>query len=211
VKVASIASIAALALCSVANAQVNVLVGPGNVEGDENVLFNDPSLPRTGSLVQGHTNQTDTIVDFFGAGETLEGETLNGQGGQSRLKAVDGEFDQLSVRLSDPNLSFTSLILNVNAVKDGQITFNINNSFSQTFDVFTEDLDKNGQNFFRIIADPGTTISQVSLTSTVGISDIKQFRIGGIQSNNPVPEPASMAAIATGLIGLAARRRKNRK
>lgn len=190
------------AMVSVAHADIVIINHPGNVFGDENVLYNEGSILDNGTTVQGITNKTDTIVDFFGAGEDLNTPSK----GQARIEANDGSFDALSIQLHEPNTAYTSLILNLNALDDGQVTFNVHpvgeSTFTQTFD-----LDKHGENFFRIIATNGESISLTDFTTTVGLADVRQVRIG---FGEPVPEPATLGALGLGALGLIRRRRSKR-
>ena len=201
-KITTVAALAGLALCStVAQAEIVILQGPGNVAGDENVLFNGTGLIDTGVLVQGRTNQSSSIVNFFDAGTIL---TTPGNG-QARIEAQTGTFGALSIALNEPLSTYTSLILNINAAADGQVTFNIGDVsdgsvLSQTFDV-----DKSGQNFFRIVASGDSRINLTSLTTTVGIQDIKQVRLGGAQA---VPEPTTLAGIGVAALALLRRKKK---
>jgi len=188
---------------AMAHADIQIIDHPGNVFGDENVLYNDGSLLDNGSMVQGWTNQTHTVVDFFGAGEDLNTPSK----GQARIEADEDGFSALTIQLHEPNTAFTSLILNLNAIADGQVTFNVHPvgeaTFTQTFDI-----DKNGQNFFRILTSNNETISSVDFTTTVGLHDVRQVRIGFAPA--AVPEPASCAALALGAIGVLARRRRSK-
>jgi hypothetical protein len=197
-RVSTIVSLVVFALaCTAAQAQIKIDAGPGNFTGDENVLFNGDGLITDGPLVQGITNQTHTLVDFWNAGTDLH---VNG--GQSRLEAQSGTFSSLDLGLHDSGSTFSTLIFNLNAVADGTVTFTVDSDggvFTQTFD-----LDKNGENFFRFEGLNGAAMSTVSFTSTVGIQDVKQVRIGGIQA---VPEPATMAGLGLGALALLRRKR----
>ena len=190
-------------LCALAAAsQADITFTAGNhPQVDENVQFNDPGLLMSGALVQGDTNMTSTIIDFYGAGEDLT--TPNS--GQARIEAADGGLTDLTmaVHAGQAYDSFTSIILNLNASKDGQVTLTANDGttdFSSTFNI-----DKNGQNFFTITAINGETIKTFSLSSTVDLSDVRQVRVGVAQA---VPEPASMAALGLGALGILKRRKK---
>ena len=189
-----------------ANADLFIEAGPGNFEGDENILFNEPGLVGTGNPVEGITNQTGFIVDF------LSDETLTTpSGGQARIEALDGAFDNMSIFLdNDPDAGYTSLILNINALDFGTVTFDIDQRVGSNL-VATFDLDPNGENFFRIWSTNGQFIVNTTFTSTVDISDIRQVRIGGSTTEIPpeevVPEPGTIG-VACCALGLAYMRRK---
>ena len=104
------AAAAILAMASPAAATVFITSGPGAVQPDENVLFNNG--PTAGLTIEGITNQTNTLVSITG------GETLVAAGGQARLDTMDGTIDSpftfntftnqlLGFDLSDSNLAFT--------------------------------------------------------------------------------------------------------
>jgi hypothetical protein len=190
-------------ISALAQADISIINHPGNVFGDENVQYNEGALADNAPLIQGITNHTDTIVDFYGAGEDL----FTPSKGQARIEGVDGGLDAMTIKLHEPNTDFTSLILNLNASKDGQVTFVVHplgeSDFTQTFDI-----DKNGENFFRILTANNETITSVDFTTTVDLQDVRQVRIGF--APGAVPEPASCAALGLGAAAMI-RRRKAKK
>ena len=193
------AALAALCLVAgAANASIVILVGPGNFDGDENVLYNENGLLDNGPLVQGLTNQTGAIVDFFDASEDL----VTPSGGQARVEAVDGGFSALSIQMDEPASNFGTIILNLHSSGDGTVMFDIvETGVGST--VAMLDLDGSGENFFRIYGDSGSTIDKVSLITTVDHDDIRQVRIGGA-----VPEPSALLALGVGLALYSVRRRR---
>lgn len=189
---------------------------PGN-QGTDNVLFNNGSLVHAGTLVQGDFNGSGAgfIVDFTSASGS---GNLGVSGGQAVLVGGTGNvpFSNVTVQLEN-GATFTKLILNID-VTNGlppptQVQFTVNYTLAggQVFNqVFT--VDTNGQNFFGIQADMGAVINSVTLQGLGGTNfqSIDQWRVGGFA--NPVPEPASMLLLGSGLAGLAAgARRRLRK
>jgi hypothetical protein len=189
---------------------------PGNA-GTDNVLFNNATLVHSGLLVQGDFNGAGAgfIVDFTSASGS--GNLAVG-GGQATLLGGTGNnpFSNVTVQLEN-GATFTKLILNID-VTNGlppptQVQFTVNYTlaggqvFSQVFTV-----DTNGQNFFGIDAAMGAVINSVTVQGLGGttFADIDQWRLGGF-GGTPVPEPATMLLLGTGLVGVAARQRRRSK
>jgi ABC-type glycerol-3-phosphate transport system substrate-binding protein len=111
-----VAAAAALAL-SAGAASAAVTITDANVPGnpEENIQLTQDT---PGTTILGVTNQTNTSVSFVGD------EMLNAPAqGQARIVAVDGGFSYLEIFLTNPNLGFTALELNINALADGMANF----------------------------------------------------------------------------------------
>lgn len=201
---------------------ISITIGnPGN-QGTDNVLFNNGSLIHSGLLVQGDFNGAGAgfIVDFTSASGS---GNLGVSGGQAVLVGGTGNtpFTNVTVQLED-GATFKKLIFNID-VTNGlppptQVQFTVNYTLmgGQVFNqVFT--VDTNGQNFFGIEAFEGAVINSVTIQGlgNTTFAEINQWRLGGFEpANEPVPEPASLFLMGSGLVGAAGairRRLKNRK
>lgn len=199
---------------------ITITVGnPGN-QGTDNVLFNNPGLIHSGTLVQGDFNGSGAgfIVDFMSASGT---GNLGVSGGQAVLVGGIGNtpFTNVTVQLEN-GATFQKLILNIdvtNGLSNTAVQFTVNYMLSggQVFsEVFS--VSANGQNFFGIQAGDGAVINSVTVQALNGttFADINQWRLGGFAPAGEVPEPASLLLLGTGLLGTAgaARRKlKNRR
>jgi hypothetical protein len=235
-RVQSTLSLLAIALvfgaaASLAEGAIIITPGAGGGNPDENLLlFTGPGVATGPSpMVVGRTNHTGTLMDVFSGDSSVN---LLGKGGQS---LVTGDLDQgtppardtvpfgstgVQLFLADPDLVFSDLKFDVFAVDDGILQIKVEGIEIGPGPAFTLTesfgLSKNGANFFRVHDDglaPLQGVAKVTLTTYCGstavdlIDELKQIRVGGIQSRQgqpvpQIPEPSTAAVwVVVGALG----------
>ena len=194
-----VTAVGAALLLSASEAQATAIFTIGNdPQTDENVLLNTDDV---GMQIFGITNDTGLAVRFTG-NEVLTSPA----NGQARIEAEDGSFTSLMVDI--PNGSFSSLILNLDAVIDGTVDFIVTtNTGVQVFNDVA--VGQNGNNFFTFTTIDNQRYLDIALQADdlLTFSDAAQFRIGGAQV--AVPDAAStLSLLGLGLAGMAVVRRR---
>ena len=192
-----VTAVGAALLISASEAQATAILTVGNIpQTDENVLLNTGDV---GNPIFGTTNDTGLAVRFTGD-EVLTAPAS----GQARIDAVDDFFTSLMVDV--PNGTFTSLILNLDAVINGTVDFTVTtNTGVQVFNDVA--VGGSGNNFFTFTTIDNQRYLDIALQADGGLTfaDAAQFRIGGAQ----VPDAAStFSLLGFALVGIAAARRR---
>lgn len=197
-----VTAVGAALLISTTEAQANAILTAGNIpQIDENILLNTGDV---GNPIFGTTNDTNLAVRFTGD-EVLTAPAS----GQARIDAVDDFFTSLMVDV--PNGTFTSLILNLDAVINGTVDFTVTtNTGVQVFNDIA--VGGSGNNFFTFTTIDNQRYLDIALQADSGLTfgDAAQFRIGGAQLTIPdVPDAAStFSLLGFALVGIAAARRR---
>jgi len=173
--------------------------GAGSIQPQQNVLLTNNLM---GESFIGETNQTHTQVLF--SQPVLSETLLTPPQGQATIESADGFFTSLRIQLED-GFFFTQLEANpIFTAKD--LVFKVTAVDSMGVEFMEEFMSGQGQSYFGLAA----TDLFIKYVDIIGdensLEKVGQVRIDGVTDNPEfgpgVPEPASLALLAMGSIGL---------
>jgi len=205
----TLATVLAISAASVRPAQADIIVTAGvNNQDTDNVLLNtvDDVALVTATVNSG-------LFDVFFDSSSATGLLDADASGQAVITPGAGNdpFTNVSFFI-EAGSSFTRAVFNLNSGSDGDLLISVTgiNILGGLFQE-TVEVDANGQNFFTVDAISGQRITAIDLTALgdVEFEDLRQVRIGGAGADiTPIPEPATMLLFGSGLVGIAAARRR---
>jgi hypothetical protein len=191
---------------AVTSADAIIIFDPTPSGTGNNVQFNDQPPNQTGTTIFGNINDpNDTLVQFTST-QVLTTPSL----GQARIESVpNGILNNLVTTI--PGFFFDAAVFNLDATANGSASITARDQFGAQFN-FSLPLSGSGQNFFTLTTAGGELISSVAFTTTVGLDNVSQIRLG---DTVPIPGPTVGAGLpgvlaAGGLLALLARRRRSR-
>jgi len=195
-----------------ASARAGFVFSSGNnpQPNEQNILYDQG---QTGTTVTGHTNQSNTLVNFSSS-QTLNTPTS----GAARLIAVVSSSNNTQVALTNvtisvPNQTFTDLVFNpmlnqgVGPGTGGPATVTVtglsgSNLETTVFNSFTLGgpyIIGNGNNFATLTTTDNERITSVQISVPGGFTALDQPRISGLAAA-VVPEPSTLTMLSTATV-----------
>lgn len=204
----SFAGATALLVLSLTSAQAGLIVQSGNIPQSDNNVINGGSCGGVSgpalSLDGCFNGQTNPIVNF-----TSDENITYAAGGQARIEAQSGDYSRLTISID--GYTIDSLILNINASSNGYVRFSDGATTSSVFA-----LSGSGNNFFTITGGDFDFLSFMTYSNSAGttesdiVDDVRQVRMSATQTA-AISEPASLAILSAGLVGLGLMMRRRRQ
>ena len=188
------------------SAHASLVISLGNGTFDQNVQYQNP-VSSNGGLTLTTTTNAGTSVTFTGH------EVLVGSGGQATITGTDNNINYLSWALTDATLGYNDGVFKVTAAHGATgatgVTITATDQFGTDFVQF---LAISGSGFFNVDALDDQLIRTITVSANGQLADIRQVRLGGVETIAAVPEPSTWAMLVLGFagVGFMAYRRKSK-
>lgn len=163
---------------------------------EQKIFLNSATNTKSGTGQVGSQNGTPT-VSFTTTGS----KNLDFAEGFATIKPSDNtNFKNLTI--SVPGYYFEDLIFSTNVVntnKNLTIQGTGSTGWVESTTLTAAQGLGNGENHVLALADPGKLFSSITISSTAGIDDAKQFQVSGL---TPIPLPAALPMFLAALAGL---------
>jgi PEP-CTERM motif len=181
---------------SASSAGAIIMFSPTPSDIGNNVEFNLQPPDQTGTRIFGNINNPDITLVQFTSTQVLTTPST----GQARIESVPANILN-NLQTTVPGFFFGQAVFNLDATANGSANIS---AFDQSGTLFSFLLPLNGsgQNSFTITTVGGELISRIAFTSTVGLADVSQIRLGQVVGQVVVPEPSTLALLAVGLLGI---------
>jgi len=170
-----------------------VITQPNGAGGnfDANVLFETQSTDVTSATGFSNGTGKPQIITF-----TSSDAFNTSASGQADITPFGSVLNNLTMQATGSAGAFTALLLEIVVPTSENVMFT---STTPITSGASQQLSPNGNNFILITAEKGETFSNLGLTTSGGISDVRQTRVN---IATPVPESSTWAMIILGFAGL---------
>ena len=179
---------------SVGSAHASLVITSGNGSFDQLVQYQNP-VSTNGGLTLTTTTNAGTSVTFTGQ------EVLVGSGGQATITGTDNNINYLSWTLTDLTLGYNDGVFKVTPSAGGATALTIT-AIDQFGTAFTETLAIPSSGFFNVTSLDDQLIRTITVLANGQLDDIRQVRLGGVETIAAVPEPTTWAMLVLGFAGV---------
>ncbi|QND70012.1 PEPxxWA-CTERM sorting domain-containing protein [Tardiphaga robiniae] len=178
-------------------ANAALVISSGNGSFDENVQYQNP-VSSNGGLTLTTTTNAGTSVTF------TSNEAIVGSGGQATITGTDGNISFLTWMLTNPTLGYSDGVFKVTPASGAggasAVTITAVDQFGASF---SQVLNIPASGFFNVDGASSELIRSITVTANGQLDDIRQVRLGGVDTiTTAVPEPSTWAMMILGFGGV---------